>query len=396
MIATSFMFCLLRLATGLVAPEQVHLSYGYLPSEMFVMWATDEEASSRVHVTLAPANMKSQWAVVEGECWNFSYGNPDGLQIIHRVNLTNLSPGQMYTYYAESNGKNSNLYNFTAMHVDRSWTPQFVFYGDMGTYGSDGPPIFSHLKKEVDNPETAAIFHVGDFAYDFDSDGGKNGDKFMNMIEVVAAKVPYMGTMGNHEIPHNYSHYLNRLTMPTPKSSRFWYSIDIGLIHFISYSTEIYFTNGPVSDQFTWLEQDLKKANSNREKQPWIIAFGHRPMYCSNYDSNDCSKVKSIIRTKLEPLFYEYGVDMVVQGHEHSYERLWPVYNETVTAKNYENPQAPVHIITGKAGCQEDYGLCTDPIFESGEKQVDWEWADKPASQPASHAGSQADRQTDK
>ena len=88
MIATSFMFCLLRLATGLVAPEQVHLSYGYLPSEMFVMWATDEEASSRVHVTLAPANMKSQWAVVEGECWNFSYGNPDGLQIIHRVNLT--------------------------------------------------------------------------------------------------------------------------------------------------------------------------------------------------------------------------------------------------------------------------------------------------------------------
>ena len=65
-------------------------------------------------------------------------------------------------------------------------------------------------------------------------------------------------------------------------------------------------------------------------------------------------------------MFYEYGVDMVVQGHEHSYERLWPVYNETVTAKNYENPQAPVHIITGKAGCQEDYGLCTDPIFESG------------------------------
>ena len=65
----------------------------------------------------------------------------------------------------------------------------------------------------------------------------------------------------------------------------------------------------------------------------------------------------------LEQVFYDNGVDIVIQGHEHSYERLWPVYNETVMAKNYSDPKAPVHIISGAAGCNELDGLCLDPIL---------------------------------
>lgn len=54
-----------------------------------------------------------------------------------------------------------------------------------------------------------------------------------------------------------------------------------------------------------------------------------------------------------ETLFYKAGVDIILEAHEHSYERLWPVYNETVTAKNYLNPAAPVHLVSGTAGCKE-------------------------------------------
>lgn len=52
-------------------------------------------------------------------------------------------------------------------------------------------------------------------------------------------------------------------------------------------------------------------------------------------------------------MFYEAGVDIILEAHEHSYERLWPVFNETVTANNYINPAAPVHIVSGTAGCKE-------------------------------------------
>lgn len=55
----------------------------------------------------------------------------------------------------------------------------------------------------------------------------------------------------------------------------------------------------------------------------------------------------------LEDIFYEYGVDLEIWAHEHSYERLWPIYNFKVYNGSYEepyrNPRAPVHIITGSA-----------------------------------------------
>lgn len=53
---------------------------------------------------------------------------------------------------------------------------------------------------------------------------------------------------------------------------------------------------------------------------------------------------------RLEDLFFNYGVDVVLQAHEHSYERLWPQYKGVVLARNYSNPQAPVQLITGAAG----------------------------------------------
>jgi len=83
-------------------------------------------------------------------------------------------------------------------------------------------------------------------------------------------------------------------------------------------------------------------------------------MYCSDYDDDDCTKYESRIRTGmpdthaygLEKLFHTYGVDLMLWAHEHSYERLFPVYNRTVyngTASPYMDPPAPVHIITGAA-----------------------------------------------
>ena len=53
----------------------------------------------------------------------------------------------------------------------------------------------------------------------------------------------------------------------------------------------------------------------------------------------------------------EYGVDLEIWAHEHTYERMYPVYNRTVfngTTDPYVDPTAPVHVVTGSAGCQEN------------------------------------------
>lgn len=76
----------------------------------------------------------------------------------------------------------------------------------------------------------------------------------------------------------------------------------------------------------------------NSAQRPWIVTFGHRPMYCSNDNDNDCTHSETLTRVGLpfthffglEDLFYKYGVDVEIWAHEHSYERLWPIYDYKV------------------------------------------------------------------
>lgn len=89
-------------------------------------------------------------------------------------------------------------------------------------------------------------------------------------------------------------------------------------------------------------------------------------MYCSNLNADDCTNHKSMVRVglplfkkafALEDLFLKHKVDLEIWAHEHSYERLWPIYDFKVYNGSYNEPytnyKAPVHIITGSAGCKE-------------------------------------------
>ena len=86
----------------------------------------------------------------------------------------------------------------------------------------------------------------------------------------------------------NFSNYKHRFTMPEGQFGDMYYSFDAGPVHFVSISTEFYyylnFGIHTVIRQHHWLEQDLRKAVLNRESTPWIVIFGHRPMYCTGKD----------------------------------------------------------------------------------------------------------------
>ena len=61
----------------------------------------------------------------------------------------------------------------------------------------------------------------------------------------------------------------------------------------------------------------------------------------------------------MEELLMKYNVDLVFWAHEHDFERFWPLYDFKIMngsmAEPYTNPGAPVHIITGSAGCEEKH-----------------------------------------
>lgn len=174
-------------------------------------------------------------------------------------------------------------------------------------------------------------------------------------------------------------------SMPGPALGH-WYSLDAGLIHFVFLSSEVYHMAPFVTvsglavnaaAQKSWLEADL--AAVDRSVTPWLVAVYHRPFYCSNSDSDECSSVPlqwptNPLRIDIEPLFVRYGVDLCVEAHEHSVEMIYPINNGTVTQRDFVDPRAPVHLITGTAGCNEDSGICWNPILAPSAFTADYLW----------------------
>jgi len=122
-----------------------------------------------------------------------------------------------------------------------------------------------------------------------------------------------------------------------------------------------------IEKQNEWLRKDLQTATltENRKQRPWIIAIGHRPMYCSNLQLNDCTTPKSLVKEAFEKVFCEFGVDVILEAHEHVYERTWPVFNHityTIKKNPYVNPQALVHLISGAPGNKEGHAHFAGPL----------------------------------
>ncbi|KAA0711625.1 Acid phosphatase type 7 [Triplophysa tibetana] len=351
-------------------PEQVHISYPGVKNSMVVTWSTSNRTESVVEYSLWGDALFRKKA--KGNYTVFTDGGTEKrTSYIHRVTLTDLRHGSAYVYHCGSDDGWSDVFYLTSLNESLSFGPRFALYGDMG---NENPQSLSRLQKETQIGMYDAVLHIGDFAYDMHEDNGRIGDEFMKQIESIAAYVPYMTCPGNHESAYNFSQYRYRFSMPG-HTENLWYSWNIGPAHIISFSTEVYFYLEYGLDllfrQYEWLKKDLEEANrpEQRAERPWIITMAHRPMYCSDDDRDDCTRFQSYVRRGrndttpiapgLEDLFYKYGVDLELWAHEHTYERLWPVYDYKVYNGSFEepyvNPKAPVHIITGSAGCREKH-----------------------------------------
>lgn len=294
-------------------PEQVHLAYGLTPGTVRVSWATTSDSGAHHAVMYGPAGSGNLTSTAAGDQRPLAILG-SGRRNTHVATLEGLEEGQSYEYKVVEDSLESEVFTFTLKKEHHDTGPDLhVVFGDMGASHAfslclacnasstvcDAEACAGNttvgLVSEVD--EAAMFLHVGDFAYNFDSDSGKTGDQFMNNIEQVAARLPYMISHGNHEdSPANLAHFTERWrNMPsntTPYTTLagksvnnpLYYSWDSGLVHYIAVSTELWFGVGleigvELKSQLEWLEEDLKAANANRDNVPWVIAHSHRDMY---------------------------------------------------------------------------------------------------------------------
>ena len=389
MIVILFLIFPLTLSSNLKV-SQVHISLSDEDTSIVVHWGVNILVNTlTVKYSSKSQGLDSSSLSVPSKCKGFYNKRFDPLSKPHYVCHSKLQNLDYNTYYDYTIGSEafgwSKIYTLRSKRQEES--AKFIVYGDFGV-GQQTDLTVAAIKATMDKDEFDGVLHVGDIAYDLDTDDGDIGDSFLNSIEDIASKLPYMVSQGNHENRKTEHHYKLRFTMPG-NSSNLWYSFDYGKAHFIAYTQEMLFTRNYENDEdrlkrmmdFMW--SDLVKVD--RVKYPWLIVYTHRPFYCSlsfcepdspYYDEhsvqgdlehtnnmNDCTDAAEIIRKQFEVLWFEFKVDLVITAHVHLYERFHPTYNSeymacNVTTDNHcQGAKAPLYIVAGVPGNQESYAF---------------------------------------
>ncbi len=385
-----FCYNLLFICNSQNIPNQVHIAlagkndYGIV-NTMAISWSTIND--TQTHLVKYGTNSDNYTFVDTG--YSKQYYNT----YHHHVILSSLLQPNTHYYYIVGDENDGFSDEFTLISPTTKQDPNqsstFLVYGDLGVWYSDDTR--SYINKEVNTGEIDLILHSGDISYADDSFlhigcrlkscYESTWDIYMNLVEEWASKVPYMTAPGNHEADchdteciynkklgeklSNFTAYNTRFRMPSEECGsnalNMHYSFNYKNIHFIAIDSETGYPNAPLEhkyyypcggfqEQMKWLEQDLIIANTNREEQPWIFVYGHRPIYQGN--NTDVN-----LQAAMEDLFYKYKVDIYFIGHVHSYERTWPTYQGKVLSTDpttaYINPLSTIYLILGGAGNDE-------------------------------------------
>ncbi|XP_051578848.1 acid phosphatase type 7 isoform X5 [Myxocyprinus asiaticus] len=268
-------------------PEQVHISYPGVIKSMVVTWLTCNDTDSVVEFSVWGEKLFSH--TVKGNSSVFTDGGPEKRKMfIHRVTLTDLKPAAAYVYHCGSEAGWSDIFYFTSLNESSTFSPRFALFGDMG---NENAQSLSRLQKETQIGMYDVILHIGDFAYDMHEDNGKIGDEFMRQIQSIAAYTPYMTCPGNHEWAYNFSHYRNRFSMPG-HTENLWYSWNVGPVHIISFSTEVYFYLEYGLDllfrQYEWLQKDLE-VQRNKMRKPTGLRTERYARGSSRWHTDPCT-----------------------------------------------------------------------------------------------------------
>jgi len=371
------------------ALSQVHLAYSYttaLDTSMYIVWNT--------HV---PANYCTISYAAEGQATSLLVQNythdlseDNYFNYVYKARMRDLGFDRDYRYLLMCKSGLRTDYREGQFHSHPGHTDNvtLLVMGDWATaaVGKKGhaqhtqvpkPNVLSALQRET---HYSSIWHLGDLAYNLHSHSGKRGDEFFLSIESVVSERPFMAVPGNHEVHGRFRHYDSRMEFPSLTDNNLYYSLDVGKAHVIMLCTDFESTvpDRPLSDpdfqtiqyqnQRQWLLNDLKAANNNRQTQPWILVFGHKPLYCSSNDQSDMMKRVCIheakkMRESFEDLFITYGVNVYFSGHLHLYERLDPVVDGLRRADQVRNSHiytvgtAPIYLVNGVAGNLENEAI---------------------------------------
>ncbi|WP_419610541.1 metallophosphoesterase family protein, partial [Thiolapillus sp.] len=224
--------------------------------------------------------------------------------------------------------------------------------GDSGTADSRAAAVRDAYKNLSPATRTDVWLMLGDNAYSNGEDA-EYQDAVFDMYPDFLKSTVLWPALGNHDGHTADSEtesgpYYDIFDLPrnaeaggVASHTEAYYSFDYANIHFIcldSYETD----RSTSGSMHQWLESDLSATG-----QPWIIVFWHHPPYSKGSHDSDTDSRMTDMRENFLPLLEQYGVDLVLSGHGHSYERSYLIDGHYGTSDTFD---ASTHLVDGGDG----------------------------------------------
>jgi predicted MPP superfamily phosphohydrolase len=253
--------------------------------------------------------------------------------------------------------------------------------GDWGC-GSDTDMTVTNIKAK----DPRIILALGDFGYqeaeDFPGHKCLDGAAWASTMKPI--KKNLLMVVGNHDLTekkypdllNKYLEYFGRCT-PLVGCLESYYSFNLHRVHFLILNSEFGWRKG--TPQYLFADNDLSKASSDTNTD-WIVVAYHSARYASisawlklifntdlsnkylkPYDDNNYDSLSKDFVNTYHPLFDKYGVDIVLQGHVHNYQRTYPLNyvspdkppERTSTTKDvYFRPNGQIYLTVGTGGVE--------------------------------------------
>lgn len=298
-----------------------------------------------------------RWQSGTGDIGKLRYGtSPSSLsgtiieskdeRIYHQVPISGLTPNTKYYYTVDGSAKGTEEQYFITAPVVGSKAPVRIWViSDFGQTNSKQNPrrletIGRWKAFNKDDYHASVVLSLGDQTED--DAIYQLQHNYFSLLEPVLKTSPLLTVIGNHDYHDSVHNYLRTFTLPAhaegggvASGTQQYYSFNHANIHVVVLCTEIEDSAGRAA-QTNWLKRDL-----DANKQEWLIACMHRPFHSGGYHRSDLDEDGDfqIRRNLWLSVLEDHGVDLVLQGHNHVYERSFLVDNllrrtTTITAAN--------------------------------------------------------------
>jgi hypothetical protein len=354
----------LAVETDLLVNRGPYLQRG-ADDRVTVCWRTNGASDGRVWWGDAPGNLTS---FVDG-----ATGVND-----HAVEITGLAPETTYSYAVGTPagvlaGDDVDHFFVTSPPTGGCEPTRVWVIGDSGTANASAAAVYGAYLAATGTAHTDAWLMLGDNAYPDGTDSEYQNAVF-DMYPELLRRTILWSTLGNHDArsadsPTETGVYYDIFTLPRAAEAGGWisgteayYSFDHGNVHFIcldSHDT----SRSAAGAMMTWLQADLADTLAD-----WIVAFWHHPPYSKgSHDSDDPGDSGGRLQDMREiflPVLELGGVDLVLTGHSHNYERSYLIdqaygYNGGVSTPDFATLLADGRILDagdGQAGGTGAYG----------------------------------------